>query len=352
VWPLDIIFDKLFGIFIVGEEAIIIYSYYFSTKIIITMAEERNDEIFVYTGGEQQVPLDVRCVRIDKSVNIIPRDAFNGRVRLVHVEFHDGIERIDEYSFYYCPCLCSIKLLGVKVIEAGAFLNCCGLTEAEFGDKLETIGPRAFEGCVSLRSITMPSVRSIGECAFSNCKQLIDLDLPEGLDTVGRYAFSDCSSLRRIAIPLKDGMMEYGVFYCCRKLTLITLVGGIHKTIASLHLESWKNEMSEEINRINEVLSNTPARENTFEIQRWIESVIDRIEHYKTEHKVLLKEATTLLELALWKANLDDNEGGILEQDGVRTTRGKRKRARKEICITSGASIVIKNVLPFLTLLE
>ena len=27
-----------------------------------------------------------------------------------------------------------------------------------------------------------------------------------------------------------------------------------------------------------------------------------------------------------------------------------RKRARKEICVTSGASIVIKNVLPFLVL--
>jgi len=48
-----------------------------------------------------------------------------------------------------------------------------------------------------------------------------------------------------------------------------------------------------------------------------------------------LKEATALLVL----------EGGILEREGVRTTRGRRKRARKEICVTSGASIVIENVL-------
>ena len=60
-------------------------------------------------------------------------------------------------------------------------------------------------------------------------------------------------------------------------------------------------------------------------------------------------EATTLLELALWKANLDGNEGG-LEREAVRTKRGHRKRARKEISVTSGASIVIKNVLPFLML--
>ncbi len=75
-------------------------------------------------------------------------------------------------------------------------------------------------------------------------------------------------------------------------------------------------------------------------------SVILKLNDYAFEHYLLLKEATTLLELALWKANLDENEGG--EREGVRTTRGSRKRARKEISVTSGASIVIKNVLPFL----
>jgi hypothetical protein len=59
----------------------------------------------------------------------------------------------------------------------------------------------------------------------------------------------------------------------------------------------------------------------------------------------------TLLELALWKANLDDNVGyDGTAREGVRVTRGQRKRARKDRCITSGASIVIKNVLPFLKL--
>ena len=81
-------------------------------------------------------------------------------------------------------------------------------------------------------------------------------------------------------------------------------------------------------------------------------TVTRRLNHYKDEHKALLKEAATLLELALWKANLDHNEGGQLDREGVRTTRGSRKRARKEICVTSGASIVIKNVLPFLQLLD
>jgi len=110
--------------------------------------------------------------------------------------------------------------------------------------------------------------------------------------------------------------------------------------------------MKDEVDRINLILPNTLAEEKTVVIYQWIRSVIRKTDHYKAAHKALLKEATTLLELALWKANLDDNEEGVLEKEGVRTTRGRRKRARKEICITSGASIVIKNVLPFLTLLE
>ena len=78
-------------------------------------------------------------------------------------------------------------------------------------------------------------------------------------------------------------------------------------------------------------------------------SVIHLLDHYKAEHCKLLKEATTLLELAMWKAKIG-KEGDVLEREGVRTTRGSRKRARKEICVMSGASIVIKNVLPFLIL--
>ena len=79
-----------------------------------------------------------------------------------------------------------------------------------------------------------------------------------------------------------------------------------------------------------------------------MELVTRRLNHYKAEHKALLKEAATLLELALWKAKIDEKEGGVLQKGGLRTAMGQRKRERKEICITSGASIVIKNVLPFL----
>jgi len=114
--------------------------------------------------------------------------------------------------------------------------------------------------------------------------------------------------------------------------------------------------MKGEINRINQVLSDPDSLVRiggiTAAIQTWMNTVTRRLDCYKVEHKSLLQEAAILLELALWKNSLDDNEGAVLEKESIQTTRGRRKRARDEICVTSGASIVIKNVLPFLTLFE
>jgi len=130
----------------------------------------------------------------------------------------------------------------------------------------------------------------------------------------------------------------------------VALVGGIRKTVAKLHLESWRNEIREEIDRINEVLSNTPSRKKTVEIQQWIRSVIRLLAQYKTEHKALLKDATTLLELALWKAKIDDDEKEYLEETKAKKAKIDIQSERRGHRITSGASIVIKNVLPFLQL--
>ena len=108
--------------------------------------------------------------------------------------------------------------------------------------------------------------------------------------------------------------------------------------------------MKDEIDKINQTLPNVRAIEKAGAIQQWVERVLQRMQQYKNEHQMLVKEAMTILELALWKANLRENEAGYATQEGVRVTRGERKRKRNDRCITSGASIVIKNVLPFLAL--
>ena len=295
------------------------------------------------------MPDGVRRARIHKSVKIVRARAFFCRRNLIYVEFHDGVEIIELSAFAGCVLLKSVKLLGVKIIKKFAFSNCTVLTDVEFGDKLETIEEFAFNRCSSLKKIRIPTVRTVGEGAFAWCYNLADVECDKELRTLHDAAFRNCPELKRIALPLKSIMMGDLAFGQCPKLTTVDLVGGIHQTVASLNLESWRNDMNNEIDSINQTLP-TITRGKTPEIQHWMRTVIQRLNHYKAEHHNLLKEATTLLELALWKANLSD-EGDELERERHRT-RGSRKRARKEICVTSGASIVIKNVLPFLQLSE
>jgi hypothetical protein len=309
-------------------------------------------DIFVYTGGNQDVPFDVTNVRIDQSVNVIPSRAFFGRRCLVSVDTHDGIDKVETSAFQGCRSLRGIKLPGVREIEYAAFNYCTAMTSVEFSAKLVTIGGFAFHG-TSLRKIRMPSIRTVELSAFRYCKQLTDLELSGDLESINPYAFIRCTSLRRIAIPLKDDMFllsteqRYSQFDQCENLITVDLVGGIHKTISSLLLESWKDEMKQEIDRINHVLPHTDSYEKTAEIWGWIRSVIDRMEHYKDEHNTLLEENMTQLELAVWKAKLDEKEG---DNSIKEWSKSDTADARNERRIMSGARIVINNVLPFLQL--
>ncbi len=63
----------------------------------------------------------------------------------------------------------------------------------------------------------------------------------------------------------------------------------------------------------------------------------------------------TLLELALWKAKLEEFEEALSEEDNEVDTintaaKISMQTARQEKRIRSGSNVVIKNVLPFLKL--
>jgi hypothetical protein len=316
--------------------------------------DDGGDDIFVYTGGEQEVPRDVTRARIDESVDTIPRGVFRNCEVLIEVEGHDKLKKIEVSAFYDSPSLKRVtKMNGVRKIENHAFYGCTALSDLEF-DKLEIVGRGAFGYCESLRSINLPYVRRIGNFAFHSCKALTDAVFGKDLFEIGGHAFNTCTSLRRIAIPLKNGLIvDDDAFRSCANLSRVDAVGGIHKTISSLHMESWRDEMMEKIDQINQALPAGP-RGKVEAINRWIRSVLPRMMHYKVEHKVLVKEAMTLLELALWKAKLLNEEGVQCETEEEKMSQKAKIDAsnctRVEHRVTCGANIVIKNVLPFLAL--
>jgi len=318
------------------------------------------EDIFVYTGGV--APQHVVNAIIDESVEEIDNEAFRNNLNLKSVVCHGGLLKVGEDAFFNCSSLQRVKMPGVKIIEVGAFYECKNLTHVGL-DNLEMVGWNAFVN-TSLQRVKMPKVKIIGTSAFKD-SDVDELEFGEDLETIRSGAFRG-SKLRRIAIPLKDGMFQwnyhsrtYTQFSKCYNLATVDLVGGVHKTVASLHLESWRNEMNEEIQQINQILPVIDHDEKSSEIVEWIQLLISKIEHYKSEHRAVVKEVATLLELALWKAKLADfiEEGDVGVGPAEENTERKAKidddeGTRKEARITSGADIVIKNVLPFLMMVE
>jgi hypothetical protein len=146
------------------------------------------------------------------------------------------------------------------------------------------------------------------------------------------------------------GWHGYTQFVGCDQLTTVDLVGGVHKTIASLHMERWRTEIMTEINRINQVLPNTRADDKTDTIRQWMESLVDKMDHYKAEHYRHVKEGITLLELALWKTKLCEKEDNSGKGSSRKKAKVDAESYRREKRVTCGADVVIKNVLPFLQL--
>jgi hypothetical protein len=312
------------------------------------------DDVFVYTGGDQEVPDDVRRLRIAENVDTIPERTFHNCDQLIEVRGHNKIRTIKKYAFdRKCYRLRRVtKMQGVEEIEENAFGGCNALSYIDF-DKLEIIGERAFCSCFSLKSINMPFARRVGEYAFAHCAALTDVVFGKNLERIETRSFI-CRALRRIVIPLKDDLIIHSyAFNGCENFSRVDVIAGeIHNTISSLQMESWRNEMDEEIDRINQTLPNTQSYEKAEAIQEWVTRVLDRMEHYKTEHKVLVKEAMTLLELTLWKAKLlnETDEKKCSVDEVTKKAKIDAEAARKEHRVTCGASIVIKNVLPFLAL--
>ncbi len=314
-----------------------------------------DDDILVYTGGDQEVPRDVKRVRIAENVDTILERAFQDCYQLIEVEGHNRLRKVEEYAFHGCRRLSRVnKMQGLIEIEDWAFSGCSALSELEF-DNLEIIGQNAFVNCNSLRTINMPSIRRVGSGAFMRCVELTDVVFGKDLERIEDGAFFNCTALRHIAISLEDNILiiDNNAFDYCENLSRVdTLFGEINRNISSLHMESWRVEMQEEMDRINQTLPNTHSFEKADAIKQWITRVLSRMEHFKSEHQMLVKEAMTLLELALWKAKLlnEADEKRCNVNAVTKNAKIVTGDARKEHRVTCGASIVIKNVLPFLAL--
>ncbi len=62
-----------------------------------------DDNVFVYMGGDQEVPEDVTHAIVDRSVDTIRARAFMNCRHLISLEMHDGVKIIEHGSFEGVP---------------------------------------------------------------------------------------------------------------------------------------------------------------------------------------------------------------------------------------------------------
>ena len=267
-------------------------------------AEGGNIIWFTYTGADDEV-IDDEATHIFVQARVVRARAFRNHPNIVEVICDDIVEKIEEHAFYWCLSLRRVIMPNVIIVEAYAFDVCLSLETVECG-KLEIIGGGAFCCCYSLRSMNLSSVRIVDKDAFKCCHALRNVNFGSKLERMEEIAFYNCESLERITIPLKDGLIAAdNIFWRCDNLHQVHLVEGVHETVATFHLEEWRNDMNKEIDSINQTLPDTPSGgpggpgEKTQAMRRWIRSVLRKIIRYQEGHRRLLEEAATTLEPVL-----------------------------------------------------
>jgi hypothetical protein len=111
--------------------------------------------------------------------------------------------------------------------------------------------------------------------------------------------------------------------------------------VEALAFHVWRDHITNMIHTANFKCS--------FDNRSVLHNIQDNLAHFEDE-LVTLKEVTSILEIALWKMNMNMNDRSLKEN----TTQHQKKfktdesNTRQQCRVTCGADVVIGHVLPFL----
>jgi len=264
-----------------------------------------------FTNGAFQDCDSLELISFPSTVTEIGYRAFYDCKSLKVVVLNEGLQKIGRNSFIGCATLESITIPStVTRIDDYAFYRCSGLKKLVLNEGLKKIGGRAFYGCI-LESITIPSsVEEIGDCAFLSCIKLKEVVCSEVLPMIRPNTFNDCPILERITFPnlssrLYD-MIGAGHFDIQDKIQQYMNRGVIE----------WRRGGTIQISPVEVMRFSRIRRGDGWGIvKEHVRRIVNWIKYYE------MKEATTIFELALWKAKIDQQ----VEEDAYARDRKKAK---------------------------
>jgi len=291
---------------------------------------------FEYTEGWPfQAPEDVTHVEFHPNVVTVEPAAFENCIELKKVVFNEGLKKIGKKAFNGCFPLDSV-ILPSSVVDIGraAFQGCSNMREVVLNEGLEKLGAFAFWG-TPIESILLPStltkignwsfqssdnlrevvlnygLKKIGLGAFEHCKSLESIIIPSTVKDIGRFTFRSCGSLKEVAMNAIVSRIGEGAFDFCNRLERFTFPC-LSSRLESISRDGNGTELESKIDQIchhrviqrsgNELFVSVAVMRGG---SNWdtVKQSLDKIAHLITYYET--REASTMFELALWQANMD-----------------------------------------------
>ena len=170
----------------------------------------------------------------------------------------------------------------------------------------------------------MRGSRRLEQGAFSRCKSLASITFPSTLTEVGEFAFKLCDSLREVVMLFGEKLpkIRCNTFHRCHLLESFKFPSLSTRMEAIIH--AGQREIENKMDETRGVVEKSKDGELFVSVvslrgDSWsaIKASLDRIVALIVYYE--LKEATTMFELALWKAKIDQaDESDPVDRDACR----------------------------------
>lgn len=146
----------------------------------------------------------LQSLTLPKNITHIADNAFSDMIKLERISFRNKIYSVGKNAFRNCGRL---KLQGDEFVAATliddyAFYDCKSIHSIKLGKELNKLGLKVFWGCKSLTQVTIDPANEellfFPEGLFYQCSNLMSVDVPLLIKSIDKSSFSGCDLLETV----------------------------------------------------------------------------------------------------------------------------------------------------------